>query len=295
VDNQAGRSVFRNPHQLTDKRKLKKPIRIGGVDGSSKGIRIDTDGNFEDLKRVGITYQCARRSPAHGVQGSQGLHWQGHHLRRHYYRLKRRRTGTHHQGDLRRRHTHRMRGGDDSSHVSCIYSLRRARCPEGDPQGVEVFPLPRGQAPLPDQTCATRVSDGGGLPVHAPARVPAAYGVHQDSGKSHTGCKLVVGEAGLGSRRSSPSPVPNVRAPPYTSDTGLWRKDTRWAPSLSIKLHGGHQAGQSCIGALETYRDSTLLAQGEGRGRRSRNRASRDGADVRECPYQARARSAVRD
>jgi nitrogen fixation protein len=54
LDNQAGRSVFRNPGLLTDLRKLKTPIYIGGVDGSSKGIRVDADGSFEDLGHVGI-------------------------------------------------------------------------------------------------------------------------------------------------------------------------------------------------------------------------------------------------
>jgi hypothetical protein len=46
--------VFRNPHLLTDKGKMKKPICIGGVDGSFRGIRVETYGNFEDLGRVGI-------------------------------------------------------------------------------------------------------------------------------------------------------------------------------------------------------------------------------------------------
>jgi hypothetical protein len=59
LDNQTGRSVFRNPGLLTDMKKLKKPICIGGVDGSSKGIREDTDGNFENLGRVGICGHAA--------------------------------------------------------------------------------------------------------------------------------------------------------------------------------------------------------------------------------------------
>jgi hypothetical protein len=59
LDNQAGRSVFRNARLLTDTRRLERPICIGGVDGSSKGIRVETDGDFEDLGRVGICGHAA--------------------------------------------------------------------------------------------------------------------------------------------------------------------------------------------------------------------------------------------
>jgi hypothetical protein len=59
LDNQAGRSVFRNARLLTDTRRLERPICIGGVDESSKGIRVETDGDFEDLGRVGISGHAA--------------------------------------------------------------------------------------------------------------------------------------------------------------------------------------------------------------------------------------------
>jgi uncharacterized membrane protein YgcG len=42
-------SMFRNARLLTDTRRLKRPVCIGGVDGSSEGIRVETDGNFENL------------------------------------------------------------------------------------------------------------------------------------------------------------------------------------------------------------------------------------------------------
>jgi hypothetical protein len=35
------------------------------------------------------------------------------------------------------------------------------------------------------------------------ACIDASYGIHQDSGKSHTGCALVLGDAGVFSARSS--------------------------------------------------------------------------------------------
>jgi hypothetical protein len=65
LDNQAGRSVFRNARLLTDTRRLERPICIGGVDGSSKGIRVETDGNFEDLGRVGICGHAAENVRGH--------------------------------------------------------------------------------------------------------------------------------------------------------------------------------------------------------------------------------------
>ena len=59
LDNQAGRSIFRNAKLVDDRQVLAKPLFIGGIDGTSKGIRVTADGNFANLGRVGICAEAA--------------------------------------------------------------------------------------------------------------------------------------------------------------------------------------------------------------------------------------------
>jgi hypothetical protein len=51
LDNQAGRSIFKNRSLLSNVRNV-TPFYIGGIDGGSRGLRIDQEGDFEDLGRV---------------------------------------------------------------------------------------------------------------------------------------------------------------------------------------------------------------------------------------------------
>jgi predicted lactoylglutathione lyase len=51
LDNQAGRSIFKNRSLLSNVRAV-KPFYIGGIDGGSRGLRVAEEGDFEDLGRV---------------------------------------------------------------------------------------------------------------------------------------------------------------------------------------------------------------------------------------------------
>jgi hypothetical protein len=51
LDNQAGRSIFKNRSLLSNVSNV-TPFYIGGIDGASRGLRIDQEGDFEDLDRV---------------------------------------------------------------------------------------------------------------------------------------------------------------------------------------------------------------------------------------------------
>ena len=51
LDNQAGRSIFKNRSLLSNVSNV-TPFYIGGIDGGSRGLRIDQEGGFEDLGRV---------------------------------------------------------------------------------------------------------------------------------------------------------------------------------------------------------------------------------------------------
>ena len=53
LDNQAGRSIFKNRDLLSDVG-IVKPFYIGGIDGGSRGLCIREDGDFNDLGRVGL-------------------------------------------------------------------------------------------------------------------------------------------------------------------------------------------------------------------------------------------------
>ena len=58
LDNQAGRSIFKNKDLLSDVTSV-KPFYIGGIDGDSRGLCIQQDGDFEDLGRVGLATSAA--------------------------------------------------------------------------------------------------------------------------------------------------------------------------------------------------------------------------------------------
>ena len=58
LDNQAGRSIFKNRDLLSDVG-IVKPFYIGGIDGGSRGLCIREDGNFNDLGRVGLATRAA--------------------------------------------------------------------------------------------------------------------------------------------------------------------------------------------------------------------------------------------
>lgn len=58
LDNQAGRSIFKNRALLTDIAEI-NPFFIGGIDGTSRGLRIEEDGDFEGLERVGYARKAA--------------------------------------------------------------------------------------------------------------------------------------------------------------------------------------------------------------------------------------------
>lgn len=58
LDNQAGRSIFKNRALLTDIAEI-NPFFIGGIDGTSRGLRIKEDGDFEGLGRVGYDGKAA--------------------------------------------------------------------------------------------------------------------------------------------------------------------------------------------------------------------------------------------
>jgi predicted lactoylglutathione lyase len=58
LDNQAGRSIFRNKSLLSNVNAV-KPFYIGGIDGESRGLRIGEEGDFEGLGRVGYQPQAA--------------------------------------------------------------------------------------------------------------------------------------------------------------------------------------------------------------------------------------------
>jgi hypothetical protein len=51
LDNQAGRSIFKNRSLLSNVSNV-TPFYIGGIDGGSRGLRIDQEGDFEDLCRL---------------------------------------------------------------------------------------------------------------------------------------------------------------------------------------------------------------------------------------------------
>ena len=51
LDNQAGRSIFKNRSLLTDVTDI-DPFYIGGIDGTSRGLRIKEDGDFEVLETM---------------------------------------------------------------------------------------------------------------------------------------------------------------------------------------------------------------------------------------------------
>jgi Reverse transcriptase (RNA-dependent DNA polymerase) len=58
LDNQAGRSLFKNRSLLKNVGSV-KPFYIGGIDGGSRGLRISEEGDFEDLGRVGCESTAA--------------------------------------------------------------------------------------------------------------------------------------------------------------------------------------------------------------------------------------------
>ena len=58
LDNQAGRSIFKNNDLLSDVG-IVKPFYIGGIDGGSRGLCIREDGDFKDLGRVGLATRAA--------------------------------------------------------------------------------------------------------------------------------------------------------------------------------------------------------------------------------------------
>lgn len=58
LDNQAGRSIFKNKDLLSDVTSV-KPFYIGGIDGDSRGLCIQEDGDFNDLGRVGLATRAA--------------------------------------------------------------------------------------------------------------------------------------------------------------------------------------------------------------------------------------------
>lgn len=58
LDNQAGRSIFKNKALLTDVTPI-LPFFIGGIDGSSKGLRVTEEGTFANLGRVGYQNKAA--------------------------------------------------------------------------------------------------------------------------------------------------------------------------------------------------------------------------------------------
>jgi hypothetical protein len=51
LDNQAGRSIVKNRSLLSNVSNV-TPFYIGGIDGGSRGLRIDQEGDFEDLGRL---------------------------------------------------------------------------------------------------------------------------------------------------------------------------------------------------------------------------------------------------
>ena len=53
LDNQAGRSIFKNKDLLSNISAV-KPFYISGIDGESRGLCIQEDGEFNDLGRVGL-------------------------------------------------------------------------------------------------------------------------------------------------------------------------------------------------------------------------------------------------
>jgi Reverse transcriptase (RNA-dependent DNA polymerase) len=58
LDNQAGRSIFKNRSLLSNVCAV-RPFYIGGIDGGSRGLRIAEEGDFEDLGRVGCEITAA--------------------------------------------------------------------------------------------------------------------------------------------------------------------------------------------------------------------------------------------
>lgn len=58
LDNQAGRSIFKNGSLLRNLSAV-TPFYIGGIDGGSRGFRISEEGDFEDLGRVACELTAA--------------------------------------------------------------------------------------------------------------------------------------------------------------------------------------------------------------------------------------------
>ena len=58
LDNQAGRSIFKNKSFLDDI-KDQHPYSLGGVDGSAEGFKVSQGGSFRDLGRVGYSPRAA--------------------------------------------------------------------------------------------------------------------------------------------------------------------------------------------------------------------------------------------
>ena len=67
LDNQAGRSIFKNKFLLCNDSAV-APFYIGGIDGGSRGLCIDQEGDFDDLGRVvHLRDKCCSQ---HTVEGS---------------------------------------------------------------------------------------------------------------------------------------------------------------------------------------------------------------------------------
>jgi hypothetical protein len=58
LDNQAGRSIFKNKNLLSNVSSI-RPFYIGGIDGESEGLCIEEDGDLKDLGRVGLATTAA--------------------------------------------------------------------------------------------------------------------------------------------------------------------------------------------------------------------------------------------
>ena len=63
LDNQAGRSIIKNKELLSNVGAV-TPFYIGGIDGGSRGLCVQEDGEFKDLGRVGIATRAAANIPS---------------------------------------------------------------------------------------------------------------------------------------------------------------------------------------------------------------------------------------
>jgi hypothetical protein len=110
LDSQAGKSIFKNKGLLTDINQ-RKPYTLGGVDNTAVGLRVNEDGSFRDLGRVGYAIGAAANILSQPQLLNQG-HSVEYNSRGDWYRVK---GGENEYFFIRKI----LSNGEKSNHYSC--------------------------------------------------------------------------------------------------------------------------------------------------------------------------------